>query len=194
MDTTINPGGATADASQLNAAVPPSNAGVPVPEALTLPELNQLLGRDFKSKDSALKSIGDTFKFATTRVADVTKVAEAKVDENYKKLAEGFEAQSREMFFLQHPEHAPNRKLIESLGSNPSDVVNSDVYKEVSGKLSEHDKTVKLKTVLESNPRLAASRDNMTKAADLKKSNNGFMSEEIENLVTKGVNEAFGLN
>lgn len=197
-----SPAPATPDASQLNAAAPGANVGTPAPqapvtpqaaEALSLTELNSLLGREFKSKDSALKSIKDTFAFATTRVADISKDAVAAVGGEMKKLADTVEAQNKEMFYLQHPEYAPHRKLIDSLGKNPGEVVVSDIFKDTYGKLSEHEKTVKLKTVLESNPRLAAASDTLTKAADQLRSQGGIMTPGVEALVIKGVNEAYGL-
>ena len=195
----INTGSATADVSQLNTPAPETNVGSPAPapasqtpETMSLAELNSLLGREFKSKDSALKSIQDTYKFATTRIADVEKTFAEKSTQEYKKLAEGFEAQQREMFFLQNPQFAPHRKLIESLGKTPSEVVNSDIFKETFSKLSEHDKTVKLKTVLESNPRLAASNDGFKKAVELK-TQHGKVTSDVEKLVTDAVIDAYGL-
>lgn len=198
-----NPDGALPGESQLNPSEPASNVGTPAPgattptpsqvEALSLTELNSLTGREFKSKESALKSIKDTYTFATTRITDVHNQVAAQVGEKYEKLSEDFAAQQREMFFLQNPQYAPHRKLIENLGKNPIDVVQSEIFKDTFNKLSDHDKTVKLKTVLESNPRLAASRDSLTKAADLKKSQNGFVTEEVERLATASVLDAFGL-
>lgn len=197
-----SPAAVTPDASQLNAAAPAANVGTPAPQApvtpqaadaLSLTELNSLLGRKFDSKESALKSIKDTYSFATTRVTDISKEAAAAVSGELKKLGDTVEAQNKEMFYLQHPEHAPHRKLIDSLGKNPAEVVLTDVYKDTSTKLAAHDQTVKLKTVLESNPRLAAASDTLTKAADLKKAQNGFVTKSVEALVVQGVNEAFGL-
>lgn len=198
----LNPAPASTDPSQLNGAVPGANDGIPAPvvtpspavDALSLAELNSLLGREFKSKDSALKSIKDTFTFATTRLTDVY----AKVDEStkgeLKKLNDTVAAQNKELFYVQNPQYAPHRKLIDSLGQNPGEVVNGDVFKETFNKLEEHGKTVKLKTVLESNPRLASSRDSITKAAEVKKANNGFVTEEVARLATQSVIDAFDLN
>jgi uncharacterized protein YbjQ (UPF0145 family) len=192
-----NPAAAQPDASQLNAAAPAANVGtLAAPanaEALSLAELNQLLGRKFDSKESALKSIKDTFNFATTRVADITSKVDESTKTELKRLSDTVEAQNKELFYTQNPQYAPHRKLIDSLGKVPGEVVNSDVFKDTFKTLQAHGETVKLKTVLESNPRLAASRDSMTKAADLKKANNGFVTPEVENLVTGAVLDAYGL-
>lgn len=198
-----NPAVATPDASQLNAADPTANVGSPASQAavspqaaaaLSLTELNELTGRNFTSKESALKSIKDTFTFATTRLTDVQNKVEAGVASEMGKLRETVESQNKEMFYIQNPQYASNRKLIDSLGKNPAEVVNSDVFKETFSKLAEHDKTVKLKTVLESNPRLASSRSNLDKARELKTSQNGFITQDVKDLATQSVIDAFDLN
>lgn len=195
-----NPGAAQPGDAQLTPSEPASNVGSPAPatpapavESLSLTELNKLLGRKFDSKESALKSIQDTYKFATTRVADIAEKANEATSEQMKKLNDTLEAQNKEMFYLQHPEYAPHRKLIDSLGKNPAEVVTTDLFKDTYGKLSEHEKTVKLKTTLESNPRLAASRDGLSKAAELKAKQHGFVTPEVESLVTNAVIDAYGL-
>lgn len=198
-----NPAAVLPDASQLNAAEPAANAGISAPQAavspqaaaaLSLAELNELTGRNFTSKESALKSIKDTFTFATTRLTDVeNKVAAATANE-MGKLRETLESQNKELYYVQHPELAPHRKLIDSLGKNPAEVVNSDIFKETFTKLAGYDATVKLKTVLESNPRLASSRDSITKAADLKRANNGFVTADVERLALQSVKDAYDLN
>lgn len=191
-----NPAAATVDPSQLNGAAPAANVGTPAPANagdLSLAELNQLLGRKFDSKESALKSIKDTFSFATTRVTDIASKVDETTKTELKRLSDTVEAQNKELFYTQNPKYAPHRKLIDSLGKVPGDVVNSDVFKETFTTLQAHGETVKLKTVLESNPRLAASRDSMTKAADLKKASNGFVTPEVERLVTESVLDAYGL-
>jgi hypothetical protein len=195
-----NPAGAQPDASQLNAADPSANVGNTQPavtpqaaDALSLAELNQLLGRQFKDRDSALKSIQDTYKFATTRVSDVASKLDEGARAELKRLNDTVEAQNKELFYVQNPKFAPHRKLIDSLGKNPNEVINTDIFKDTFSKLDGYDQTVKLKTVLESNPRLAASRDSMTKAVDLKKANNGFVTADVEKLVTDSVLDAYGL-
>lgn len=205
MDQSTNPAAASADASHVNAAAPAANAGTPAPqgspavnpEALTLAELNQLTGRNFASKEAALKSITDTFKFATARVADIaakaTDAAQAVTGETVRKLTDTVEAQTKEMFYLQNPQYAPHRKLIDSMGKNPAEVVQSDVFKETFTNLSAHAETIKQKTVMESNPRIAAARDGIAKAADLKKSANGFVTPDVEKAVTDAVIDAFNL-
>lgn len=197
----INPADVQPGDAQLTSSDPKANVGTPAPaataapavESLTLAELNELTGRQFKTKDSALKSIKDTFVFATTRVTDVRNQVEAQVATEMGKLRETVEAQNKEMFYVQNPQYAPHRKLIDSLGKNPGEVVNSDIFKDTYGKLAEHEKTVKLKTVLESNPRLASSRDNLSKAAELKQKSNGFVTEDVAKHATDAVIEAFNL-
>lgn len=201
MDTT-NPGDVQPGGAQLTPSDPLPNAGNPAPqtqaapavESMTLAELNELTGRTFKTKESALKSIRDTFSFATARLTDVENKVKAGTEAEMRRLNDTLEAQNRDMFYLNNPLYAPHRKLIDSLGKNPAEVITTDLFKDTFAKLTEHEKTVKLKTVLESNPRLAASRDSMTKAAELKKTQNGIVTAEVESLVTKSVIDAFGLD
>lgn len=180
---------------------PDTTAGepsVPKPEgesAMTLSELNEYLGKNFRTKETALKALKDTFSFVGRRVEDIKNEVKAELgkDDRFDKLSEQLSLERKERFFLVNPQFVPHRKLIESLGSDPEKVVQTDTFKDVFNRLEEHGRTSKLRTVLESNPRLASSRDNLTKARDLKKAA-GKVTEEVESLVTGAVIDAYGLN
>lgn len=200
MSDPNNPGEGLPDGSQLNPSDPKPNVGNPAPqpsspETMTLAEINTFLGRNYKDKTSALQGLKETYTFVNKRKEDIENEVKATIqkDNQVGDLAKELENQRKELFYFQNPQYAPHRKLIESLGNDPHKVVQGEVFKETFSKLEEHGKTARLKTVLESNPRLASSRDNLSKAAELKKQQNGFITEEVANLATRAVIEAFGL-
>jgi hypothetical protein len=198
---------AVPDASQLNAAdaggaastVPPGQA--PAIEAMTLEDLNKHLGKQFPTKDAALKSIKDTFSYVGKKTEDIEKevIAKLNTDTRIDTLAKQLEEERKERFYDRNPQYADPaiRKVIERVGGNPSDVVNSEEFKSIFNKVSEYDKSAKLKTVLESNPRLAVSRDNLQKAREIQQGAasgsafQGAAKEEVERLATNAVKEAF---
>ncbi len=159
-------------------AVTPNTA-----EALSLDELNSFLGKNYKDKDSALKSLKDTFSYVGKKSEDLT----PKIDPNQFISREQYE---RDMFYSQNPELAKPeiKKLIDAMakadGVSPKDVVESDTFKAVFSKVKGYDESQSLKTVLESNPRLASTRDSFSQAQEAMKTGNKAVAEE---LITKAV-------
>ncbi len=192
----VNPAGADGTVAAVSKEGTPSTKEV---EAMTLSELNTALGKNFSNRDSALKSIKDTFAYVGKKKEDVRKevLAEVKTDEKTDKLAKELEEMRKERFYDKNPQYAdPSvRKIIERIGGNPAEVVGSEEFKTVFTKVSGYDESQKLKTVLESNPRLASSKDSLTKARELKAkgASQGAAKEEVERLATQAVKDAFGL-
>ncbi len=193
------------DGSQLNPADPSSTVGngtgtgtAPAQsvEALSLAEINKQLGKNFPTKESALKALSDTFSYVGKKKEDIEKEVRGAIntDTRIDTLAKELEAERKERFFDKNPQYADPavRKLIETIGGNPSEVVNREEFKTVFEKVSGFDKSTKLKTVLESNPRMASSRDNLTKARDIVK-NTGQVTHDVQNLAVNSVKDAFGL-
>lgn len=197
------------DASQLNAATPDGtvtsgskDVTTPtpkMPEAMTLEELNNTLGKSFKNKESALKSLKDTFSYVGKKIEDVRNevVSEVKTNEATEKLAKEVAELKKEMFYKDHPDYANPaiRNFIEKIGGNPSEVVNSKEFKEIFDKVSGFDKSTQLRTVLDSNPRLMAVKDNLTKAKEILSKNQGMVQGNdkttLEKYVVDGVKAAF---
>ncbi len=192
------------DASQLNAPTPePTVESVPT-EGMTLAELQAALGKTFPTKEAALKSIKDTYSYVGKKTADIekeviTKLGDAaKTDTLSREIAE----LRKERFYDKNPQFAdPSiRKFIESTGKNPSEVVESPEFKDIFAKISGYDETQKLKTVLETNPRLASSRDSLTKAREMSITKEGHLAElqgqskdERDSLILNAVKDAYGL-
>lgn len=91
------------------------------------------------------------------------------------------------MFYKDNPQYADAnvRALIDKLGTSPSEVVASPEFKAVFEKAKGFDDSQKLRTVLDSNPRLATSRDALTKAVEMRKA--GASTDAISDLVAEAV-------
>lgn len=178
-----------------DAHVTPSDAQVAVGsesqsgDALTLAELNQHLGKNFTSKEAALKSFKDTFSFVGTRREDIEKEVLSKVatKDETSAMAQELATIRKEMFYKDNPEYNdPNmRTLIDKLGGNPAEVVQSAEFKAVFEKVKGFDETQKLRTVLDSNPRLASSRDALQKAREMRAQ--GASTDQVSQLVVEAL-------
>lgn len=168
------------DASQLNAAggtpavgtAPTTTQGTaPSTDAMSLKEINATLGKDFKDVPTALKAFQDTFSFVGKRKEDIKSevLAEIQKSDRTNELSTELKAIRTERFFEKNADYdKPEiRKFIEATGQEPAAVITTPEFKSIFDKVVEHDKSVKLRTVLESNPRLASSRDSLTKAQEL---------------------------
>lgn len=195
MDPDNISGGTVLDASQLNAPgvtppvgnVPPNGGNPPQaqPEAMTLSELNSFLGKDFKDKNTALKALKDTFSYVGKKKEDITAevLADIKSNDKTAELSRQLQVMEDERFYDKNPDlDKPEiRKFISSTGKRPSEVAATTEFKAIFDKVTEYDKTVKLRTVLESNPRLASSSDNIKKAREILHKPVTGMAEAIRN-------------
>ncbi len=157
-------------------------------ENLSLDELNRYLGKNYPNKDSALKSLKDTFSYVGKKKETVVKEA---FDENKFISREQYE---EDMFFSRNPEYTtPEMKeIIKSMakadGIRPSDVVEKDSFKKVFGAVKGYSESQNLKSVLETNPRIAQTKSLLKEAQEAKMSGNKVLAEE---LATKAVMDAY---
>jgi len=155
-------------------------------DTLTLDELNQALGKNYKDKESAIKSFKDTFSYVGKKVEDIA----PKIDPNQFISREQYE---KDMFYSQNPElnKSEIREVIDAMakakGVSPKDVVASDSFKAVFSKVKGYDESQSLKSVLETNPRLASTRDAFSQAQEAYK---GGKKDTAESLITKAVLES----
>lgn len=200
MDPENTTGEGLPDGSQLNPADPTPAVGNGAGtnnavEALSLAEINKHLGKNFPTKESALKALSDTFSYVGKKKEDIEKEVRSAVqaDDRISKLAQELEAERKERFFDRNPQYADPavRKIIETIGGNPSDVVNREEFKTIFEKVSGYDKSTKLKTVLESNPRITSSRDNLTKASEIVQKT-GQVTHEAQKHALNAVKDAYG--
>lgn len=159
-------------------------------EMLTLSELNTMLGKNFKDKQTALESLKETQTFVGKRKEDYLKEFKdanpaPKVDESRLKRLED------ELFYSQNPQYAPHKAVIARMGDSPSDVVKTDEFKTLFEDLELASKTKKTRTVLESNPRIGQAR---TKIADAREKAKTANYAEANKLAVESVLEAYDLN
>lgn len=176
------------DVSQLNtaddnSAVQQTSSEQPESiETLSLKELNEYLGKDFKDKGTAMKSLKDTFSYVGKKKEDIAN--EIKSAQQTGELSKEIKQIKENMFYKDNPELTSYRNLIQKLGDNPEDVVNMPEFKSIYEQAKGFNESQKLKTVLQSNPRIASQRDSLSKASEAFKSGN---RSEGESQVAKAV-------
>ena len=157
------------DASQLNAAVGDEAVSVATDsdtvstDSLSLAEINEITGRNYKDKASALKSIRE-MQSQAGKAADLegkVKAAQADPetsDERLAALQEQLTQTQLEVFYSQNPD--VNRELAETIakanGIDIKEAVNTDLYKNTVAKEPEK------RTVATSNSRVAQPSANDT--------------------------------
>lgn len=132
---------------------------------MSLAELNEALGKEYPDKETALKSIKDTFSYTGKRKEDI--INEFKKTTNENELAnkvsslEGMLKESN--FYAEHPEYKPYKDLVAKFGS-PEEAIKDEGFQKTFKKLSAFDEAEKTKSVLHSNPKLGKITDKMTEA------------------------------
>jgi hypothetical protein len=162
------------------------------PEALSLEEISAHLGKQFPSKEAALKAMKDTFKFAVTKEetikAKVLSELSSKVQTD--ELAKEVSELKKNAFYDKKPEYAEYRGIIDKLGSNPAEIVESPEFKAIFEKAQEGVKAQKSRTVLDSNPRLGQAIDNMSEAREALKAGD---TGKAANLAVESVLSAYNV-
>ena len=147
---------------------------------LSLNELNEALGKEYPNKETALKSIKDTFSYTGMKKEQIRAelAKEMSIDDLSKKMS-SLEGQLRDAnFYADNPQYKPYKAQIEKFGSNPSDVVKDPVFLDMFKKVSAFDETEKSKSVLHNNPRLGKMTDKMTEAKQALSSGNQAKAED----------------
>jgi len=116
--------------------------------SLSLEELKGTLGREFKSKEDALKSIKDTYAF-------VGKKQEAAPEQSKEEPSARDEIDNlkQELFFTQRPELKDARPILDALakanGQSLQEAAESDVFKETFSKIKGFDESQEKRTVMD---------------------------------------------
>jgi hypothetical protein len=154
-------------------------------DSLSLAELNLALGKDYKDKESALKSFKDTFAFVGKRKEDM----KPEIDANAYISRDQYES---DMFYSKNAEYdKPEiRRVIDAIakseGIKPADVVKSDTFTAMFNKVKGYDESESTRSVLETSPQLASSNDAFKKAGEALARGD---KDTAENLVAKAVLE-----
>lgn len=161
-------------------------------DAISLSELNQLLGKNFPSKDAALKSIKDTTRYVGkvgqlekqlaqvgTNLTQETAMPDNEVLSKVRQL----EAQVEETnFFAEHPEFKEYKDSLRSMremtGKPLTELATSEAFKPFLEKARAHDEQQKKRSVLESTPRLGQVRDKIKEAKEMADKGNFPAAEE----------------
>jgi anion-transporting ArsA/GET3 family ATPase len=160
--------------------------------SLTLQELNEHLGKQFPSKESALKALKDTSAFAVAREEKIAEKLRAEILQNDRtaQLAAEVAALRKQAFYDKNSQYAEYRDLLEKIDSDPSRAVENPVFKAVYEKAQMGAEVQKSRTVLDSNPRIAVAKDSLSKASEAFQGGNASKGEA---LAVNAVREAFGL-
>lgn len=155
-------------------------------DTLSLSELNSMLGKNYTNKETALKSLKDTFNFVGKRKEDI----KPEIDPSKFISRDQYET---DMFYSKNSKYdTPEaRRVIDAIAKTenlkPSDVVASDTFKAIFSKVEGYDTFQSEKSVLETNPRLASAKDTMAKAQDMMNAGN---KDQAENMIARAVLEA----
>ena len=152
---------------------------------LSLEEINSFLGKNFTDKATALKALKDTQSFVGKRKEDFA----SELQQASQQTAEELRQIKEEMFYQKHPEYAPYKDTIKAMGNNPAEVVENPAFKSLFEKARGFDESQSLKSVLESNPRVVASQDKLSKAREAVASGR---FENAETLAAQAVLETLG--
>jgi len=136
---------------------------------LTLEEINNLTGRNYKDVETARKGLTETYKFvgkAGKYESEVKKLQEI-VEEKDKLLGSELTQVKETLFYTQNPEYAPYKDIIASMGKDAAKVVESETFKKVFEAVSQADKAKKSKSVLETNPRIGEAKTKIDEAKAL---------------------------
>lgn len=172
---TLDGGNADSDIASSSVKETESTVSTDAASSLSLAEINSALGKNFTNKDAALKSFKDTFSF-------VGKKMEPTVDPSQYISRDQYET---DMFYTKNPEFekAGVRSIIDSMakseGKRPSEVVNMDSFKTIFSKVKGYDESQNMRSVLETSPHLASSRDSMTRAREAVKSGDKAGAEAL---------------
>lgn len=192
------------DGPQLSPAGGNAAVGGQSPQEPMIPlsELNRGLGKEFKDKDAAIKSLKDTQSYVAevgTLKAQVerlqgqpqTPVASREVAE----LKAQLENIQEDNFFERNQPLKSIRPIVKAFakanGKRLEEVVELPEIKELLTKVSGFEQGQKMRTVLESNPRLASSQDKMSKAQDLAGTRSRKALTQAAELATNAVMEAY---
>jgi len=179
-----------ADADQLAAAAG-GGADSQNVESLTLSELNSYLGKNFPSKEAALKSVKDTFSYVGSvgqLKNQVDKLQQSQA--NPQELQQMANRLTETEFYLEHPEYKPYRDVVRKFGSDPAEAVKDPTFQQTFEALKAKDDAEKSKSVVHSSPRLGQATDSLSQAKEAQKAGNAY---EASALAVKAVRDAFDL-
>lgn len=171
--------GAQLDAAHMDAA----GANTAVAESLSLAELNQTLGKDFKDKATALKSLSDTQSYVGKKIAVVEPTPV--VDQELKSKVNLLETQ---VFYANNPQFKGHEAIINAMGSVPAEVVGSEAFKTYLEKATVADNFTNSKSVVQSNARLSQEKTVLDEAVAVTNAR-GSTNEDSALVFARAINQ-----
>jgi hypothetical protein len=132
---------------------------------LTLSELNQVLGKEFKDKESALKSLKDTNEYVGKAKQELKKAQESvnpQLVDEVQKLKASYQ---QDRFYTANPDYN-QEEVKEILGDDPAKALENPKIKKAVEAIAAHYKSEKSKSVIHSNPRLGQAVDSIAQARE----------------------------
>ena len=202
MPEDITPNGLPDDGNSSAAGGAASVGGA---ELLDLSELNQLLGKNFPTKDAAMKSIKDTFSYTgqvgqlraelnSLRSGQAAASSSSSQDSELSSTVKALQAELDEQRFVtERPElkdYLPTlRELRNSTGKTLNELLSNESLRPLFEKSLAQDAVQKKRSVLESNPRLGQMRNKTDESrAALEKGNLGLAKETAVSAVLDAYN------
>lgn len=202
MDTNNTPAETNPDANLEGASSGNSAVGGETPqESIPLSELKNILGKNWKDKDTALKSLKEMQSY-TGKVGPLEKeLSELKsktigvaTPPANNEVIQRISSLENELWFEKNSQYKSMRPIVEKLakaeGKGLHEVVELPELKDLFSKAQGFEKTQNLRTVLESNPRLASSQDKMSKAQNLSATRSRKSMAEAGELAVQAVMDA----
>jgi hypothetical protein len=176
-----------ADGAQLT---PADGTGAVDANTLTLAEMNSVLGKDFKDKESALKAVKETFNFVGKRREDIeAEVRAALPAQNSDSVSKSeFKTLQDDLFYTNNPQYQAHRNLISKMGGSPAEVVASSEFKAVFDRMKVADEADASKSIVTSNSRLASTKTNTDRAIEIANAS-GSSTEDVALALAASMND-----
>lgn len=161
-----------------------SSAGGENVDTLSLTEINQHLGRNYKDKPTALAALKETFSFVGKRTESSVATAPA-ADET---LVAQVKDLTEEVWYAQHPEYKDMRDTIKAFGKSPSEVIEMPAFKTIFEKVKVADEVAQTRSIAPSNARLAQTQSTTTEAVTIANAR-GATLEDVATVLARGIIE-----
>lgn len=156
-----------ADATRTSAA---DGGGTVESPSIKLEDLNKVFGTDFKDAASALRSVKETKDFVGRRKDDIAaelKASMAPAQSPDVELKSQVQNLQEQLFYTQNPQYKGYENVIKAMGSNPADVVGTEVFKGIFEKAKVADEVAQTKSIVASNARLSQSKTVIDEAVNI---------------------------
>jgi hypothetical protein len=176
-----------ADGAQLT---PADGGGTVETPALTLADLNKQLGATFKDVPTALQALKDTQSYVGKRKEDIAAEVKAGLQQTASstQLESKVQTLENQLFYTSNPQFKGYEALINSMGANPAEVVNSPVFKEVYEKATKADEIVNSRSVVSSNARLSQAKTVIDSAIGVANAR-GSTNEDVASIFAQAINQ-----